>query len=106
MKYFAAYCLCALSGKDVDAAAVEKVLKEAGVKADADQVKRCVETFAGKQIHELIKEGKGKIGSSAAAATAAPAGGAAAPKEEKPKEEEVAEDIDLGGGLFGDDDGY
>ena len=54
MKYFAAYCLCALSGKDVDVAAVEKVLKEAGVKADADAVKRCMEAFSGKQIHELI----------------------------------------------------
>jgi large subunit ribosomal protein LP2 len=104
MKYFAAYFLCTLSGKAVDAAAVEKVLKEAGIKADADQVKKTVEAFAGKQIHELITEGKGKLVSRGPAAGGAPA--AAAQKvEEKPVEEEVEIDADMGG-MFGDDDGY
>jgi ribosomal protein L12E/L44/L45/RPP1/RPP2 len=103
MKYFAAYFLCTLSGKAVDAAAVEKVLKEAGIKADADQVKKTVEAFAGKQIHELITEGKGKLASKAPAAGAPVA--AAAKKEEKPVEEEVEVDADMGG-MFGDDDGY
>lgn len=79
----------------------------------------------GKQMHELIREGTDKLASVSAgklfilldsfpstlggapAGVAAAAGDAPAAKEEpKKKEEEVAEDIDLGGGLFGDDDGY
>ena len=65
-----------------------------------------VKELAGKNIEELIEEGKEKLGTmpaagAAPAAAAAPAGGAAAPaaakKEEEPEEEE---DDDMGFGLF------
>ena len=109
MKHIAAYALLVLSGKESPSAAdVEKVLKDAGVAADADKAKALAEALEGKAFHELVAEGKAalsKMGTAApaAAGTAAPAEAA---KEEAPKEEEEEDDIDLGGGLFGDDDDY
>lgn len=106
MKYIAAYALCVLGGKASPAAAdIEKVLKEAGIKSEADSVSRVVSALNGKSFHELVESGKKKMSSmgSVAPAAGAAAGGAkpAAKVEEKPKEEEAA-DVDMGG-LFGDD---
>ena len=54
MKHLAAYALCVLGGKDEPSAAdVEKVLKEAGAKVDADQLAKLVEELKGKQLHEV-----------------------------------------------------
>ena len=105
MKYIAAYALLTLGGKkDITAADIEKVLKEGGIKADADRSAKLVEALKGKAFHELVEAGIKKMGS----ASAAPAGGAASSgagaqkakvvEEEKPKEEEA--DVDMGG-LFG-----
>lgn len=56
MKHLAAYALCVLGGKDEPSAAdVEKVLKEAGAKVDADQLAKLVEELKGKQLHEVIR---------------------------------------------------
>ena len=106
MKYIAAYALLVLGGNaQPKAADVEKVLKEAGIKSEADQVERVVKALEGKTFHELVKSGNAKLASlgsvaaPVAAAKAAPAK-AAAKEEEKPKEEEA--DVDMGG-LFGDD---
>lgn len=106
MKYIAAYALCVLGGKaDPAAADVEKVLKEAGVKAEADNINKLITALQGKAFHELVAEGKKKMSScgTVVQAAAAPSGGAkaAAKEEEKPKEEEAA-DVDMGG-LFGDE---
>lgn len=109
MKYIAAYALLVLGGNaSPKAADVEKVLKEAGIKSEAEHVERVVSSLAGKPFHELVKSGNAKIASmGTVVATSAPAaaGGAKAPAaaakvEEKPKEEEA--DVDMGG-LFGDD---
>jgi len=55
MKYIAAYALCVLSGKAEPAAAdIEKVLKEAGVNSEKDQIERVVTSLKGKQFHELV----------------------------------------------------
>ena len=107
MKYIAAYALCVLGGNAAPKAAdVEKVLKEAGIKSEADHVARVITALAGKPFHELVKNGTAKLGAMGTA-VAAPAAGKAAPvaaapakKEEAPKEEEA--DVDMGG-LFGDD---
>ena len=108
MKYIAAYALLVLGGNaSPKAADVEKVLKEAGIKSDADQVERVVAALAGKPFHELVKSGTAKLGSMgtavaapvAAGSSAAPAKAAEKPAE-KPAEEEA--DVDMGG-LFGDD---
>jgi len=104
MKYVAAYALLVLGGNATPSAAdIEKVLKEAGIKGDTERAESVASGLKGKQLHELIDEGKKKM--SAVTVVAAPAAGAAAGKavakeEEKPKEEEA--DVDMGG-LFGDD---
>ncbi len=108
MKYIAAYALLVLGGNASPSTAdVEKVLKEAGIKSEAEHVERLVNALAGKTFHELVASGTAKLASmgsvAAAPSGAAPAGGAqaaAAKEEEKPKEEEA--DVDMGG-LFGDD---
>ncbi len=108
MKYIAAYALLVLGGNAAPKAAdVEKVLKEAGIKSEADHVEKVITALAGKPFHELVKNGTAKLGAMGATAVAAPAAAgkaavAAAPakKEEAPKEEEA--DVDMGG-LFGDD---
>jgi ribosomal protein L12E/L44/L45/RPP1/RPP2 len=109
MKYISAYSLLVLGGNaQPKAADVEKVLKEAGIKSEADQVERVIKALEGKPFHELVKNGTAKLGAlgsvqaapaAAGKADAAPAK-AAAKVEEKPKEEEA--DVDMGG-LFGDD---
>lgn len=109
MKYIAAYALCVLGGNAAPKAAdIEKVLKEAGIKSEADHVERVVTALAGKPFHELVKNGTAKLGAMGTAVAAPAAAGKAAPtaaaapakKEEAPKEEEA--DVDMGG-LFGDD---
>lgn len=106
MKYIAAYALLVLGGKaDPTAADVEKVLKEAGIKAETEHAERLVASLTGKAFHELVKSGKEKM-SSMGTVVSAPAGAAAggAPAKaaavEEKKEEEA--DVDMGG-LFGDD---
>lgn len=107
MKYIAAYALLVLGGKsDPTTADIEKVLKEAGIKADNEHSERLITALKGKAFHELVESGKKKM-SSMGTVVAAPAGApaaatttAAAPVKEEKKEEEA--DVDMGG-LFGDD---
>jgi large subunit ribosomal protein LP2 len=106
MKHIAAYALLVLGGKaEPTAADVEKVLKEAGAKGDADKIAALVEALKGKAFHELVAEGTkamGSVGSAAPAGGAAAAGGAKEAAVEE-KEEEVEEaDVDMGD-LFGGD---
>jgi len=107
MKHLAAYALLVLGGKEKPTADdVEKLLKEAGVKGDADKSKKLVEAMGGKSFDDVASKGLAKIATMGSGAPAA--GGAAASKtaaaveEEKPKEDEP-EDVDMGG-LFGDDE--
>jgi large subunit ribosomal protein LP2 len=105
MKHIAAYALLVLGGNASPSVAdVEKVLKEAGAKADSDKVAVLVKALEGKQFHELVAEGNkafGAMGTAAApvAAAAASAQPVAAAKVVE-KEEEV--DVDMGG-MFGDE---
>jgi large subunit ribosomal protein LP2 len=58
MKYIAAYALLVLGGNAAPSTAdVEKVLKEAGIKAEADHLERVVSSLKGKQFHELVQSG-------------------------------------------------
>ena len=103
MKYIAAYALLVLGGKaDPTVADLDKVLKEAGIKGEADKCEKVVAALKGKKFHELVEAGKKKM-SSMGPAAAAPAGGIAAAKVvEKEAEKEPEADVDMGG-LFGDD---
>ena len=95
---------------------VNRVLKDSGVKGDKKAIETMIKLLegSGKSVPEMIADGYGKFaqmsvgGGGGGAAAAAPAGDAPAAggdkkkEEEKPKEE--SEEMDLGGGLFGDDE--
>jgi len=107
MRYVAAALLAALGGAEVNAKNIEKILKAADVDVDAAEVTKVVSELAGKNIEELIAEGKEKLSSVPAGGAAPAAGGAGgaapaaaeAPKEAA-KEESEEEDDDMGFGLF------
>uniref|UniRef100_A0A0P4VPA2 Large ribosomal subunit protein P2 n=1 Tax=Scylla olivacea TaxID=85551 RepID=A0A0P4VPA2_SCYOL len=109
MRYVAAYCLFALSGKSPSAKDLEKLLGSVGVDCDAEQAKKVVSELEGKDLEALIKDGMQKLGTMPAGGGAAPAAGggsaAAAPakeeaKEVKQEEPEEESDDDMGFGLF------
>ncbi|KAL5291044.1 RPLP2 family protein [Megaselia abdita] len=110
MRYVAAYMLAVLGGQEAPKAAdIEKILSSVGIEADSERLSKVVAQLAGKNLEELIAQGREKLSSmpvgGAAAATAAPAAAAEAgkkeeKKEEKKKEESESEDDDMGFGLF------
>ena len=77
MKHIAAFALLVLGGNENPSAAdVEKVLKDAGVKADSDKIEKMIAAFDGKNFHELVESGLAKMatmggGGGGGAATAA-----------------------------------
>ena len=104
MKHIAAFALLVLGGNaNPSAADVEKVLKEAGVKADSEKIEKMIAAFDGKNFNELVEQGLAKMATmGGGAAGPAAAVEAVADVEEETKKEEV-EDVDMGG-LFGDDE--
>jgi len=106
MRYVAAAMLAVLGGGEPTAANIKKILSSVGIDADDAKVDMVAKELAGKNIEELLEEGKGKLGTMPAAG-AAPAGGAAAAgapaaaaAPAKVEEEEEEEDDDMGFGLF------
>merc|ERR1712167_500899 len=106
MKYVAAYCLFVLSGKENPSAKdVTKCLKDSGCEVDESAVKSVCDALTGKQLHEVINAGFGKIASlnlgGGGGSSSGPAQQSSGPakveekKEEAPPEEEE-EDMDLG----------
>ena len=112
MKHIAAYALLVLGGKsEPTAKEVEKVVKDAGATPDSEAVKKLCDALKGRKFEDLVAEGTKALGAmggaSAPAATGGEAAGGAAAKEApKEAEKEESEEMDLGGGLFGDDDEY
>lgn len=124
MRYVAAYLLAVLGGNETPSAAdIEKVLSSVGIDADAERLKLVVGQLKGKNIEDLIKEGKSLIncmmylrhilihvihslsgreklcsmpsGAAAAPAAAAPAAAAAAPAAKKGKSQRRSMDTSL-----------
>ena len=58
MRYVAAYCLFALSGKTPSIKDLEKLLGSVGVDCDAEKAKKVVSELEGKDLEELFKEGE------------------------------------------------
>ena len=59
MRYVAAYLLAVLGGNEAPSAAdIEKILSSVGIDADAERLKLVVGQLKGKNIEDLIKEGK------------------------------------------------
>merc|ERR1712064_119056 len=108
MRYVASYLLAQLGGNAApDADALKAILSSVGVDADEEKLGKVLSELAGKNIDEVLAEGKENLASvpsgGAAPAAGAAAGGAAeeAPKEEEKKEESESEDDDMGFDLFG-----
>lgn len=112
MRYIASYLLAVLGGKDNPTAAdLEKILGSVGISVEKDKMNKVVSELKGKNIEELIEQGKEKLstvpaggGAAAPVAVAAAAPVAEAPaaakEEKKPAKEESESDDDMGFGLF------
>lgn len=109
MRYVAAYLLAVLGGNSNPSNAdIEKILSSVGIEFDGDRIKKIIGDLSGKDVEELIAQGREKlssmpVGGGAVAAVAAPAAGSAPveeKKEEKKEEPESEEDDDMGFGLF------
>ena len=109
MKNIAAYALLVLGGKSEPSESdVQKLLKEAGVKAEDEKVQTLVKALGGTPFHELVESGKSKIATSGTVSGGsggpAPGPDGGAEKKEEKVEEKVEEEADVDmGGLFGDD---
>lgn len=106
MKYLGAYMLAVLGGNgSPNAADIKKILDSAGVEIDDTVLSKVMSELEGKDIMEVIEEGKSKL-SSIPSAGAAPGGAAAAdaaaeaPKEEEAKEESEEEEEEMDFDLF------
>jgi len=105
--------LAVLGGKAKPSAAdIERILGSVGIEVDAERLKKVIGELAGKDLEQLIEEGRGKLASmpvGGGGGVAAPAAGGEAPaaggkadakKKEEKKEESEEEDDDMGFGLF------
>merc|ERR1712110_274084 len=64
MKYLAAYCLAALGGKtDIGAKDLKSILESVGAEIDDGRINSVIEALKGKNLHEVISAGMGKVGS-------------------------------------------
>ncbi|GAB5591641.1 60S acidic ribosomal protein P2 [Umbelopsis nana] len=110
MKYLAAYLLLNAGGNAAPSNDdIKTLLASVGVEAEDSRVASLLSAVEGKDVNELIAEGKTKLASvpsggavaAGAAAGGAAAGGAAEEAAEEKKEEEKEEsDEDMGFGLF------
>ena len=112
MKHLAAYLLLKLGGNDSPSAAdIKTALSTVGVEVDDANLSKLLADLEGKNIDELIAEGKPLIvklgGGGGGGGGGAAAGGADAAVEEKEEEKEEEEEMDMAGGIdmFGGDDG-
>src|SRR6056297_2238437 len=88
MNVVASYLLLKLGGKDPSADDITSVIASAGGEADAAQVELLLKEMEGKDVEELLKDGKEKLksvsmGGGGGGAAPAAAGGDAAPAAAK-----------------------
>ncbi|KAI9279814.1 60s acidic ribosomal protein-domain-containing protein [Sporodiniella umbellata] len=105
MKYLAAYLLLAQAGKTSPSAAdVKALLASVGVETEEERLNSLISSLEGKNVEELIAEGKEKISSvptgGAVASSGAAAASSDAPAAEAKEEEKEESDDDMGFGLF------
>ena len=105
MKHIAAYAMLVLGGKpNPTAEDVIELIKEAGVKAEREQVVSMIAAVDGKSFNEIVALGMAKIAQAGPAVVAeAEVAVVAQAKVEVVEEEE--EEVDMGG-MFGDDEEY
>ncbi|KAI8578613.1 hypothetical protein K450DRAFT_245666 [Umbelopsis ramanniana AG] len=107
MKYLAAYLLLRAGGNAAPAADdVKSLLESVGAEADSDRLSSLISALEGKDVDEIIAEGKAKLssvpsgGAASAGAAGASAGAAAEEVKEEKEEEKEESDEDMGFGLF------
>merc|ERR1711893_5815 len=108
MRYVAAYLLAQLSGNAAPSGDdIKSILSSVGVDADEERLNKVLSELSGKNVEDVIAEGKEKLASvpsgGAVAAGGAAAAGDAAPAEEEKKAESSESDSgddDMGFGLF------
>ncbi|ELP93233.1 50S ribosomal protein L12P, putative [Entamoeba invadens IP1] len=104
MQYIAAYLLCTIGHEKAEEAKVKEILAAAGAEVDDAKLKEVFTSLEGKNVWEVVEEGKSQMGSMAVAAAPA-ATSAEAPKEEnkeEEKKEEKKEEAEEDFGGFGD----
>merc|ERR1711973_571822 len=103
MRYVAAYLLAQLGGNSEPSGdGIKNILSSVGVDADEERLSKVISELSGKNIDEVLAEGKEKLASVPSGGAAA-AGGADAPAEEEKKAESSESDSgddDMGFGLF------
>ncbi|KAJ2130815.1 60S acidic ribosomal protein P2 [Coemansia sp. RSA 678] len=106
MRYIAAYLLLQLANAEATPSAsdITKVVSAAGVEVDSERIEKLFAALEGKNIEEVIAEGKSKLASvpsgGAAAPAAAAAGGDAPAAAAAAEESDEESDEDMGMGLF------
>ncbi|CAN8072989.1 unnamed protein product [Agarophyton chilense] len=91
MKYIGAYMLAHLGGNSSPSSSdIKKILESAGVDIDEDVLTKVMSQFEGKDITQVMEEGRSKLASVPSGGAAPASGGTAA--EEAPKEEEQKEE--------------
>ncbi|KAL7712610.1 50S ribosomal protein L12P [Entamoeba marina] len=103
MQYISAYILCAIGNEQVEESKVKEILAAAGAEVDSGKLTEVFNALKGKNVWEVIEEGKKQMGSMAVAAAPAAAAASSGKEEaavEEKKEEEEEEEEDFGG--FGD----
>ncbi|GIY04390.1 60S acidic ribosomal protein P2 [Caerostris extrusa] len=80
MRYLAAYMLASLGGnKSPSVSDIEKILSSVGIEVDKERCKKVVSELSGKDINEIIQNGKSKLASMPAGGAVAVSAGGAAP---------------------------
>lgn len=97
MRYVAAYLLAVLGGNQTpDSATIKKILEGSEVTVDDEKLQKLLGELEGKDLAELLEEGKKKISTMSVSSGSGPvstSGGttasadAAAPAEEEPEED-------------------
>nr|ABW23238.1 ribosomal protein rplp2 [Eurythoe complanata] len=111
MRYVAAYCLARLGGNaNPTAADIKSILGSVGIEAEDDRIAKVIKELDGKDLAEVVAEGREKLASVPSGGAVAASGGGAAPaaaaeekaeeKKEEKKEESEESDEDMGFGLF------
>jgi large subunit ribosomal protein LP2 len=104
MKIVAAYLLAVLGGNENPGKSdIKKILSSVGSDAEESQIDNLLKELDGKNVFDVISQGKDKLASVPTGGAVAVAGGAAAEtkEEEKEDEKEEEESEDMGfGGLF------
>ena len=107
MRHVAAFLLAALGGnKNPTEKDIKAIMNSVGIEPDSTQLAIVIKELKGKNVFQVMEEGKALLAEMPAGGVSSGGSGAAAPVAEEPKKEEKKEesseesDSDMGMGLF------